>query len=79
MTLSVMRSIKTSSKNLSAVLNSSEIHARGWKYSGLRSNLDTARIEGNSAMITIKNQQVHVIKFMIRKSVLGAWRDRINR
>jgi hypothetical protein len=31
MTLSVMRSIKNSSKTFSAALNLSDIHARGWK------------------------------------------------
>jgi hypothetical protein len=40
MTLSIMRSIKTSSTTFSAALKSSDIHARGWKSSGSRSNLD---------------------------------------
>jgi hypothetical protein len=42
MTLSVMRSIKTSSKTHSSALNSSDIHDRGWKSLGSRSNLETA-------------------------------------
>jgi hypothetical protein len=42
MTLSVMRSIITSSTTFSAVLNSSDIHTRGWKSLVLEGNLDTA-------------------------------------
>jgi hypothetical protein len=42
MTLLVMRLIKNSLTTFYVALNLSNIHARGWKSSGLRSNLDTA-------------------------------------
>jgi hypothetical protein len=42
MILSVMRSIRTSSKTFSAMLKSFDIHTRGWKSSGSEGNLDIA-------------------------------------
>jgi hypothetical protein len=80
MNISVMRSMSTSFIDSLSALNSSDIHTSGWISWVQRVTSQFNGIYGKSVMITVMKLTIlWAYLVMVGKSVLVAWRYRINR